>query len=267
MTEIIETDGSQAVIVESAPTTEQIEDAGAEPAEETPEPIDEKATEPSGAEPVLSGAERRIKQLIAKHRQAEAETQYWKGVAEGRGKVEEIPRAPSVVPMTPDQFENYEDYTLAVARREARAEIQVEEARKAQEGIVQAHKERLDKARAKYEDFDEVALRKDLPLTEYIITAILESNMGAEIQYYLGSNIQETHRIVKLSPVSQVREIGQLEAKLLAKVQAPAIKKTISLAPEPVPTVTGQSSRITTDETAMSDSEWARKRNKEKYGR
>lgn len=64
--------------------------------------------------------------------------------------------------------------------------------------------------------------------------AILESDKGPAILYYLGKNEAEAERIAKLSPARQAAEIGKLEDKI-----TPAKKTTT--APAPVSSVKGRS--------------------------
>jgi hypothetical protein len=88
---------------------------------------------------------------------------------------------------------------------------------------------------------------------------IQSSDIGPELAYYLGSNPKDADRIARLSPLSQAKEIGKIEAKLAAE---PPMKKTTS-APAPITPVTARSSGgpafDTTDPRStktMTDSQW-----------
>jgi hypothetical protein len=103
-----------------------------------------------------------------------------------------------------------------LAKREA-----TERASKAQREADQQQstwKESVDKAKAKYDDFDEVALAdpKDggPAITEQMADAIRTSDIGPDIAYYLGKNRAESLRIAALSPAAQAREIGRIEVKV-----------------------------------------------------
>ena len=80
---------TEAVVADPAPATEPVAPAvvaDPAPAPETPAPETPEA-EPSKA----------VKELIAqrkKRQDAERDTAYWKGVAEGRGKQDVVPAAP-----------------------------------------------------------------------------------------------------------------------------------------------------------------------------
>ena len=98
------------------------------------------------------------------------------------------------------------------------------------------------------------------PVTDYMAQAIQASDIGPEVIYHLGSNPKEAHRIANLPPILQAKEIGRIEAKLVAD---PPAKRT-STAPAPLAPVTATRSSSgprydTTDARAiksMSTSEW-----------
>ena len=88
---------------------------------------------------------------------------------------------------------------------------------------------------------------------------IQSSDVGPELAYYLGSNPKEADRISRMSPLSQAKEIGKIEAKL---VSAPPVRKTTS-APAPISLVTARSNGVSAYDTtdprstkAMTDSQW-----------
>jgi hypothetical protein len=73
---------------------------------------------------------------------------------------------------------------------------------------------RVDAAKAELPDFEAVAQRPDLAVTSTMGEAIVDSEISTKILYYLGQNPKEAERIAKLSPGSQVREIGKIEGTL-----------------------------------------------------
>ena len=86
----------------------------------------------------------------------------------------------------------------------------------------------------KYDDYDEVAHAQDLPLTSAMAAAIMESEVGQEIAYYLGSHREDAERISKLTAASQIRELGKIEAKF-SDSETPATKKTAVASRAPAP--------------------------------
>ena len=125
--------------------------------------------------------------------------------------------------------------------------------------VLESYHEREEKARDKYEDFEQVAYNPRLPITQVMAETIQASDIGPEMAYYLGSNPKEADRIARLSPFLQAKEIGKIEAKL---AENPPVKKSSS-APTPISPVTprGGNARVldTTDPRSikeMSTSEW-----------
>jgi len=106
-----------------------------------------------------------------------------------------------------------------------------------QSAVLESYQEREEAARDKYDDFEQVAYNPKLPITNVMAETIQSSDIGPELAYYLGSNPKEADRISRMTPLSQAKEIGRIEAKLAS---APPIKKTTS-APAPISPVTARS--------------------------
>jgi len=110
-----------------------------------------------------------------------------------------------------------------------------------------------------YDDFEQVAYNPRLPITSVMAQTIQASEVGPDVIYYLGTNPKEADRISHLAPFLQAKEIGRIEAKLVA---APPVKKTTT-APAPIAPVTPRGNNApvidTTDPRSiksMSTSEW-----------
>jgi hypothetical protein len=158
-----------------------------------------------------------------------------------------------------DQFESPEAYAEALAYQKAEELIAKREAAKQQSAVLESYQEREEVARDKYDDFQQVAYNPNLPITNVMAETIQSSDIGPELAYYLGSNPKEADRISRMTPLSQAKEIGRIEAKLAAD---PPVKRTTS-APAPISPVTARSSGApaydTTDPRStktMTDSQW-----------
>jgi hypothetical protein len=158
-----------------------------------------------------------------------------------------------------DQFESPEAYAEALALQKAEELIAKREAAKHQSAVLESYQEREEVARDKYDDFEQVAYNPKLPITNVMAETIQSSDIGPELAYYLGSNPKEADRISRMTPLSQAKEIGKIEAKLAAE---PPVKRTTS-APAPISPVTARSSGApaydTTDPRSiktMTDSQW-----------
>ena len=170
-----------------------------------------------------------------------------------------------------DQFESPEAYAEALAYSKAEELIAKRDAAKQQSAVLESYHDLEEEARTKYDDFEQVAYNPKLPVTNVMAETIQSSEIGAEVAYYLGSNPKEAERISRMTPLSQAKEIGKIEAKL---VSAPPVKKTTS-APAPISPVTARSTGAATYDTtdprstkAMTDSQWIeaeRKRQQKKW--
>lgn len=98
----------------------------------------------------------------------------------------------------------------------------------------------IDKAQAKYDDFDERCMTPETPFTVPMFEAAKRSDIGADILYELGGKPNEVRRIAALDPMDQVIEIARMEARLRAPPAAPKPKPTA--APAPIKPVNGGAS-------------------------
>ena len=148
-----------------------------------------------------------------------------------------VPVAPKEMPSI-DNFESTDAYAEALALRKAEELIAQRDRQKEQAEIVEAYGEREEKARDKYDDFEDVVYNPKLRITDVMAETIQYSDLGPDLAYWLGSNPKEAERIARLSPILQAREIGKIEVRLSDN---PPVKKTTS-APTPISPVTARSS-------------------------
>ena len=191
------------------------------------------------------------KRLAREQRKWEREQRLKAEEARLKGSVPaELPPADSLPP---------EEYAELLAERKAAELIERREQARIQAELLEQYHEREEEARAKYDDFEQVAYNPKLPITDVMAQTIQASDIGPEMAYYLGSNPKEAERISRLSPFLQAKEIGKIEAKLSDN---PPVKKT-SNAPAPIAPVTARTSSSpafdTTDPRSiqsMSTSQW-----------
>lgn len=160
-----------------------------------------------------------------------------------------------------------------IARQEIRETIERERQQAERRAIEQAqqqererHQERIAAAAEKYPDFHEVAENPDVQVSMVMAHAILQSDSGPDIQYYLGANPAEAKRIMALTPPRQLVELGKIEAKLTAPKPeaAPAPKPRISNAPPPIrPLKSGDVEPVAKNRGEMSMDEYIATRRKE----
>ena len=235
--------------VDSAPATDVT--ATPEAVESTPE-VAENQPEQS-AEKTYTQAE--IDAMIGK-RLAREQRKWEREQAQRQAETQVLKAAPAA---SVDQFESPEAYAEALALQKAEELIAKREAAKQQSAVLESYQEREEAARDKYDDFEQVAYNPKLPITNVMAETIQSSEIGPELAYYLGSNPKEADRISRMTPLSQAKEIGRIEAKLAAD---PPVKRTTS-APAPISPVTARASGAPAHDTTdprsiktMTASQW-----------
>lgn len=246
-------------VTEVPPTGEE---AATPEASATPESGDTPADKPK-----KGGVQKRIGELVREREDAKREAEYWRKQAlEDKGKPEPKPQTEEKPKV--DQFQSYEEYLEALAdwkaeqkftEREKKREQETRQERASREfnELRSTFAQRAEQAAEKYEDFEEVAFSPDVPVSEAMVPAILSSEHGPDLMYYLGQNPKEAARIARLSPIAAARELGKLEAKLS---EPPA--KRPSKAPEPINPVGGRAD-AGKDPSKMTDAEWMKWRESE----
>ena len=185
------------------------------------------------------------------------EQRKWEREQANRSAETQIVKAPSTASV--DQFESPEAYAEALAYQKAEELLAKREAAKQQSQVLESYHDLEEKARDKYDDFEQVAYNPKLPITNVMAETIQSSEVGPDLAYYLGSNPKEADRISRMSALAQAKEIGKIEAKLASN---PPVKRTTS-APAPITPVTARSNGSpaydTTDPRStksMTDSQW-----------
>jgi hypothetical protein len=197
-------------------------------------------------------AKERIDELTAARREAERRAEYLEGLLANR-QPEQRQQPQPKEPEEPDPA-NYHygetdvnfirDHAAYSARKAFREEMEQERQAQARQTAQQRFAEREAAAVDKFDDFYQVVghgYSKAANIIPHAAQdAIMESEAGPEIAYHLAKNPAEARRLAAMSPLSQAREIGRLEAKLTS----PPPLKTATNAPEPTPTVRGTGGRF-----------------------
>lgn len=168
------------------------------------------------------------RQADARHQELQREIDALKQPKPAESKTDSEPRRPD--------FNSYEDFVEA--RAEWRADQKVTKRLEEFEGktVKKAETERQAKAQQEFKDrIDDVikAGQKAFPDFDAVINeavsdeliptkgplyeAIMDSDIGEKLVYHLAKNPKEAERIGALSVYGQLRELGKLEDKLLAK--------------------------------------------------
>lgn len=101
-------------------------------------------------------------------------------------------------------------------------------------------------AQEKYPDFMDTISNPDFRQSGPVADAIKSSEIGGDVAYFLAKNLDVANSLNAMSPIQAAREIGKIEAKILATPK-PTPPPVISQAPEPISTVVPGDSGVTVE--------------------
>lgn len=275
MTDALEAPQEGAEEVVQSEETEQV-DAASEGTESTEGTLPEAPAEANKAEEEererKSRSERRRE---AKERAAQELRESEAKRREAEERLRSIKEAGAKIPAPKESdFNSFEEYQAALSAHHAVRMLDGREAQKLEAEAAahyaqaeqvrqrQAQEDALNwqaqmaEAKAKYPDFEAVALNDALPISNDLAGFIRGSDVAADVAYYIGKNPEQAARLSGMSPVEMARAFGRLEAT----VSAPKAKTTSS-APDPIIPVKGAGSS-TRDPAKMSIEEYRALRQK-----
>jgi chromosome segregation ATPase len=154
----------------------------------------------------------------------------------------------------PEQFSDMYEYAKALAEYTADKKLMErdneEKARKAaaeQEAKFKTWADRVNAAKNELPDFEDMVQSSDVRVSDPVRDAIIESENGPQILYYLAENAEFAKKLADMSVVSAVREIGKIEARFeKAKASEPQVKPVVgkSKAPAPISPLRGAVSTV-----------------------
>lgn len=269
-------------------TAEESESAADDDQEETDSEDEESESESeSETEEVQepphkgSGAEKRIKQLLAKIKELESKPA---GKQDVQTEPSPIPapqytrQKPTADDKNPDgtpKFESYEDFVEDLADWKAEQRLETAKREQQQNDAQKALQAQIEEARSRYDDVDEVIF----PAAEAIKNAKIpmavkevfgQSDLFIDLCYVVGSDSDELKKFISLAqgnPRAAIGKVFEYERGIREELtkasgdekKAPE-KKTN--APKPPSPVGGASSRaFDVNDESLSAEEWMRKRN------
>lgn len=249
------------------------EEPKAEAVSETAKPDDEIEVE---EKPKFKGGfQKKIDKLTReKYEAIERENALLKKLAE-RGEPL-APKAVEAVKAKPkvDDFNTYEEYVESLADWKAEQkyrDLSAKENETAEQEVQQAqlqerfdaHVKRVEAAREKYTDYDQVvesieAENDELP--EGVALTIVELENGPDVAYHLAKNPEILSKLREMSSYRAIAEIGKIADKLAGTAEPKEPPKPKSAAPAPIkPVSTGATkSAVPLDEMSYSDYKKAR---------
>lgn len=213
---------------------------------EKPDEDSEPQTEDTSDEPPKKskGVQKRIDELVRQREEYRALFEQERQEKMRMFEMAQRPTPPEFGKPDISQFDDHDKYLEALA--DWKVESRLAEERQKQSEREQAReaarrqsllRERIEKASERYEDFYESA-RADVNVSAAVADAITDSELGADLIYFLGKNPEEARRLNALNPVAAVREVGRLEARI-QEANKPK-PKPISNAPDPVKPLGGK---------------------------
>lgn len=251
-----EQEATEEAVAEDVTQEEQPEATEAEPTEARTEDADGPKTRHQRRKEAMERLRRENEELQERLRSVEDRERTLEETSQGSAKPQE------------GDFETYEEFTAALAGWHAlrgldgRTKQEIEREKAAYQGelqrieqqrkheVAQSWDAQVADAKARYADFDQVALNPATPISPQVAQMIASMDAGADVAYQLGRNPAEAHRISSLSPVEAAMELGRLEARLPKPSQQPTTK-----APDPVTPVRPKSSP-TKDPSKMTMAEY-----------
>lgn len=254
--------------------------AASEPAEDQ-KPAAETEKNEGETKPKGSASDR-IRELAVKRREAEAKADAAERKAQDLEAEVQALRA-GAKPMEAgdkplrSKFAGDDEYIEALTdwkAREAIAKRELEQAAARAEAeqaeVAQRWSKRQDQVMKDLPDYTDVIGKSEIEVPAYVHQAILESDQGPQIAYFLALHPEEAKRIAQMKPLAAVKRIATLERDLAdidAEEKAPATAKETprpqkSKAPEPIEPV--KSVPSASGSSGTSYEEYKRRRQAEK---
>lgn len=151
---------------------------------------------------------------------------------EAQQREQQVSRVAQIEPKR-DEFRDDDAYQQAqidhLAAKRAEQILTEREQAKQLEQRAETFMDQAEKASERYADFQTVVSNPALSINNDMAEFIAESEMGADVAYYLGKNPIKAAQIAKLSAIGAYRELTRIEAELASKPKAQP-----SNAPEPI---------------------------------
>lgn len=204
--------------------------------------------------------QRRWSRLVRERAEAKAQADFYKSQFEATQQ--QSNRSESTEPRR-DQFTTDAQYAQAVMRFEAQkavSDIRNEfSAVKQQDEQQTSWNKQVETFKQSTPDYDEVlSASRGTPVPPAVADAVVSSDVGPALEYELAKNPDLLDDLSSMTPIQQVKAIGRLEAKILAKKETPATVKASS-APAPIKPVGSKGK----SEKPFNAHEWIQQRNKE----
>ena len=252
-------------LADPAPQADSTSSATAEPEAQSEQVVPDDADAQQGERKQNPKLERRFSELTKQREQAKAEAQREREAREAlesRLRDLETRAAPQSEPQQvmkeprPEQFTDMYQYAKALAEytaeqkifqmQQAQVQAQIEAER---QKVIQTWADRVNQAKQELPDFDDMVASSDVAVSDDIRDAIIESDVGPQMLYYLAENTDYAKKLAGMTPRAALKELGKLEAKLDKADKAEQQGSTLiakvaqSKAPPPINPIKGGTGR------------------------
>ena len=270
MTDQANAEGLEPAIAPPTETKEAVQDSPVEVAQQSGSAPEKNETDDSLG--FTEKAQRRFDKLTREkydeRRRADALEWELKRLREAQAPKDQVAPDTTKAP-TLEQFgydetayrDAVEKHAASVARQAALDALKAEREQEARQSKAKAFEDREAKFAEKTADYRETVYDDTVPISETMADVIRESEMGPELAYFLGKNRDTAALISQMSPIQAARELGRIEAKLVAPAPKPA--PVVSQAPPPPPKLAATEPSIEKDPKDMSDAEFAKWRKRQ----
>lgn len=179
------------------------------------------------------GFTRKLEKLEAKLAEYEAK------FAQKQEPVEQKAEMPSDKPKSED-YENYDEFLEALTdwkveqvAKKNEAKTKEDSYRRQMEALAESYKVKAEQLAKQIPDFEQVIEECDIPVTNVMQQALLESDMGPEVAYYLAKNPEQAEKASKMGLVELNKFIGRIEERLESQKSQKVVKKQTQ-APAPI---------------------------------
>ncbi len=163
-----------------------------------------------------SRLDKRFKDLTTKVKVAESTVNSWRETLEELAG--EAPPVKSEFKTDAEYQAAIEEYREKIRGPKTQFDQAIRETGKAEaelnKALYEAWDEKMDSIADEIPDYSEVVKKAKVPLAPATLKAILSSNVGPQIVYFLAKNQETAHELNDLTSEQQILEIGRLESKV-----------------------------------------------------
>lgn len=163
-----------------------------------------------------SRLDKRFKDLTTKVKVAESTVNSWRETLQELAG--EAPPVKSEFKTTEEYQAAVEEYREKIRGPKAQFDQAIRETNKAEtelnKALYESWDEKMDTIADEIPDYEAVVKRAKVPLAPATLKAILSSNVGPQIVYFLAKNQETAHDLNELTSEQQILEIGRLESKV-----------------------------------------------------